>query len=278
MKFIKFTALLISGVIAVSVPGIAAVAAQTNEPSSPVMLEYGLADCNDVNIEYGIYGQPDGKPLMLLSPNGGDMHAFDGSILPEMSRHYRVITVSVRGTGKSDRGEGKLTFDVMSDDLYALLQYLNIEQTYIFGFSDGGNLGVVFTLAHPECVSKLAIMGANINTLGTNTNDQISIIFEFIWLSILAKITGNPETIRKRDICGMMVGQPSLTYDDISVIDIPVLNIYGEHDMIKRSHSEGITRAIPGAKGLMIVGGGHSTCFEQTDTVINPALLEFFGF
>jgi hypothetical protein len=27
----------------------------------------------------------------------------------------------------------------------------------------------------------------------------------------------------------------------------------------------------------MVIGGGHSSCFDQTDTVINPALLDFYG-
>ena len=75
----------------------------------------------------------------------------------------------------------------------------------------------------------------------------------------------------------MMVGQPNLTYDDLSAIKVPVLNIYGENDMIKRSHSKAITRSIEGAREIMIIGGGHSSCFNYTDEIINPALLEFYG-
>ncbi len=240
-------------------------------------LAYEVVNLNGVNIEYGIYGQPDGEPLLLLPPNGGDMHSFDGSILPEMSKHFKVICMSPRATGKSDWVEGAMTFEAMSDDINALLDYLNIEKTKIFGFSDGGNLGVVFTLAHQERVESLVIMGSNINTFGTNTFDQIQITYQYIILCIEAWLYDDPEYARRRDIKGMMVGQPSLSFDDISAIKVPVLNIYGEHDMIQRWHSKKITRSIEGAKELMIVGGGHSSCFDQTDTVINPALLEFYG-
>ncbi|MBQ5823598.1 MAG: alpha/beta hydrolase [Clostridia bacterium] len=238
---------------------------------------YEVVNLNGVNIEYGIYGQPDGEPLLLLPPNGGDMHSFDGSILPEMSKHFKVICMSPRATGKSDWVEGAMTFEAMSDDIAALLDYLNVEKTRIFGFSDGGNLGVVFTLAHQERVESLVIMGSNINTLGTNTFDQIQITYQYIILCIEAWLYDDPEYARRRDIKGMMVGQPSLTFADISAIKVPVLNIYGEHDMIQRWHSKKITRSIEGAEELMIVGGGHSTCFDQTETVINPALLEFYG-
>lgn len=240
-------------------------------------IAYEVVNLNGVNIEYGIYGQADGEPLLLLPPNGGDMHSFDGSILPEMTKHFKVICMSPRATGKSDWVEGAMTFEAMSDDIASLLDYLNIEKTRIFGFSDGGNLGVVFTLAYQERVEALAIMGSNINTWGTNTFDQIQITYQYIILCIEAWLYDDPEYGRRRDIKGMMVGQPSLTFEDISAIKVPVLNIFGEHDMIQRWHSKKITKSIEGAQELMIVGGGHSSCFDQTETVINPALLDFYG-
>lgn len=243
----------------------------------PEMKEYGFVDCGDVKIEYGIYGLENGEPLLLLPPNGGDMHCFDGSILPEMSKHFKVITVSPRGTGNSGWADGTMNFETMAEDLVKLLDYLKIEKTKIFGFSDGGNLGVVFTLAHQERVESLVIMGSNINTLGTNTFDQIQITYQYIVLCVEAWIKGDEETKIRRDIKGMMVGQPSLTFKDISAIKVPVLNIYGEHDMIQRWHSKMITKSIEGAEELMIVGGGHSSCFDYTDTIINPALLDFYG-
>ena len=248
-----------------------------NESYVPEMHEYGFADCGDIKIEYGIYGIDDGVPLLLLPPNGGDMHCFDESILPEMAKHFKVITVSPRGTGNSGWAEGTMNFEAMAEDLLKLLDFLEIEKTNIFGFSDGGNLGIVFTLAHQERVESLVIMGSNINTWGTNTFDQIGIIFEYCFLCIEAMINDDDETKIRRDIQGMMVGQPNLTFRDISAIKVPVLNIYGENDMIQRWHSKMITRSIEGAEELMIIGGGHSTCFEYTETVINPALLEFYG-
>lgn len=269
---LRILSLIMTVVIATGIMPIACA-----EGSAVNSITYEVVNLNGINIEYGIYGQPDGEPLLLLPPNGGDMHSFDGSILPEMSKHYKVICMSPRATGKSDWVEGEMTFEAMSEDIEALLDYLNIEKTKIFGFSDGGNLGVVFTLAHQERVESLAIMGSNINTFGTNTFDQIQITYQYIILCIEAWLYDDPEYARRRDIKGMMVGQPSLTFEDISAIKVPVLNIYGEHDMIQRWHSKKITKSIEGAEELMIIGGGHSSCFDQTDTVINPKLLEFFG-
>lgn len=243
----------------------------------PELKEYGFVDNDGVKIEYGIYGDMNAQPLLLLPPNGGDMHCFDSSILPEMSKHFKVITVSPRYTGNSDMGDDGLTFEIMSDDLVFLLGELGIEKTKIFGFSDGGNLGMVFTVAHPEMVESLVVMGSNINPLGTKVFDQIGIIWKYLGLAIKAAFTGEAEDIRRRDIQGLMVYQPNLTFKDLQGIEVPVLNIYGEHDMIKRIHSKRITKNIPNAQELMIVDGGHGSCFDYTDTIINPALLEFYG-
>lgn len=243
----------------------------------PAVTESDFVDCNGVKIEYAIYGDRSAEPLLLLPPNGGDMHSFDGNILPEMAKHFCVITVSPRGTGNSDRGEGELTFEAMSSDLVMVLDALGVAKTRIFGFSDGGNLGLVFTCANPDRVESLAIMGSNINPAGTKTFTQIGIVLEYIGLYIKALFTKDAEDERKRDIQGLMVFHPNLTFEDIEKIQVPVLNIYGESDMIKRSHSEKITASIPGAEELMVKGGGHSSCFDQTETLLNPTLLRFYG-
>lgn len=247
------------------------------EGGIPEMTDYGFVDCGDVKIEYGVYGNPEGETLLLLPPNGGDMHSLDDTILPEMSKHFKVITVSPRGTGNSGWVDGTMNFETFADDVANVLDYLEIEKTHIFGFSDGGNLGFVFTLKYQERVLSLTVMGSNINTFGTNTFDQIQITYQYIVLVIEAWIKGDDATKIRRDIKGMMVGQPRLTFKDISAIKVPFFNIYGEHDMIQRWHSKKITKSIENAKELMVIGGGHSTCFEQTDTVIMPALLEFYG-
>ncbi|MBO5411161.1 MAG: hypothetical protein J6A60_07875, partial [Clostridia bacterium] len=103
--------------------------AYAEESAVPEMIEYGFVDCGDAKVEYGIYGLADGEPLLLLSPNGGDMHCFDGSILPEMSKHFKVITVSTRGTGNSDWVEGTMNFDVFAEDVLKLLDHLGIAKT-----------------------------------------------------------------------------------------------------------------------------------------------------
>ena len=72
-KLIKLISLILVFCLALGASPVAFAA----EREVPEMIEYGFVDAGDAKIEYGIYGKPDGEPLLLLSPNGGDMHCFD---------------------------------------------------------------------------------------------------------------------------------------------------------------------------------------------------------
>jgi len=157
-----------------------------------------------------------------------------------------------------------------------MLDELGIEKTHLFGFSDGGNLAIVFTVQHGDRVLSLIPMGANINAWGTKITNQIGIVFEYWILCIKAKMTNDPAVALKRDIQGMMVGQPNLTFKDLKNINVPTLNIFGQGDMMYRSHSKKITKSIPGAEELMVKGGGHSSCFDYTHEILLPRILEFY--
>lgn len=243
----------------------------------PEIKEHGFITARDgAKIEYGIYGNLTKDVLIMLPCNGNDMHNFDGTLLPELSEHFKVITVSPRGTGQSERGEGELTFDVEADDLLCLLDELEIEKAHFYGFSDGGNLALVFASKHTDRVLSLIPMGANINDRGTKFTNQIGIVFEYWILCIKAHFTDDPAVKLKRDIQGMMVGQPTLKFKDLEKINAPTLNIYGQSDMMYRSHSKKITNSIPGARELMVKGGGHSSCFDYTHEILLPAILGFY--
>ncbi len=246
-------------------------------PAKPDADETGFAHVNGIDMEYAVYGAKNEQVMLMFPPNGNDMHSFDGSVLPYFAQEYKVITVSPRGSGKSGRGEGKLTFEVMASDVNEMLIQMNIDSVYIFGFSDGGNLGLVFTLMYPEKVEKLAIMGANINPFGTKPSSQIGIVLEYIFLRIKYFFTKDPADALEGDIVGMMVDQPTLKFEDLEKINIPVINIYGQSDMMLRSHSKKITKHIPDCEELMVKGGAHSSCFDYTDELLAPTLLEFFN-
>lgn len=239
------------------------------------VIDYGFFKRDGLDFEYQISGNPQGEPLVMLNGNGGDYRCFEGDLYVPLSKDYKIIRFSTRGTGKTPLGDKKLTFDLFCDDLKALLDFIGVKKTNICGFSDGGNLGMCFAVAYPEYVLRLAVFGSNLNTRGTKTLDQLGIIKEHRIYAIKAALTKDKEMVRKREIEGMMVGQPKLTYKKLSAIKVPFLNVFGEFDMIKRSHSRKITKAVKGAEEVMVLNGGHSTAFKKTDFLILPVVEKF---
>ena len=248
--------------------------------SMPSVVETGFVDSNTARIEYAVYGltDEDAPVLLLCPPNGGDMHAYDWDILPEMSHYYKCIAVSPRATGNSSHGDGEITFDKMSDDLCSVLDYLGVtKKVDIYGFSDGGNLGLNFAVRHGDRLNRLAILGSNINPFGTKVGTELGIIWQWICLSVEAAITHDPETARRRDIKKLMVTEPRMTFADIATITAPVLNMYGENDMIQRRHSKKISKTIPDCIDLLLWGQNHGADSETIDNIILPTLVDFYG-
>lgn len=239
------------------------------------VIDYGFFNHDGLDFEYEVSGNPQGEALLMLNGNGGDFRCFEGDLYKPLSRDYKIIRFSTRGTGKTPLGEKKLTFELFSDDLKALLDYLGVEKANICGFSDGGNLGMVFSLRYPQYPLRLAVFGSNLNSRGTKTGDQLGIIKDHRIYAIKAALTKDPQWIRKREIEGMMVGQPRLNYKKLSELKIPFLNCFGEFDMIKRTHSRKMTKAVKGAEEIMVLGGGHSTAFKKTDFLILPVVEKF---
>lgn len=242
-----------------------------------VMDEYGFAQRSDTKIEYGVYGASNKNTVVLLSGNGDDMHAFDHHLLPVLAQNYKVITLSARGTGNTDVGKTHLSFELQSDDVLAVLDKLKIDKCNIVGYSDGANLGIVFTLRYPQKVSKLCIISGNINTFGVKPSFQLPVIGNFILYSFKSLFDPSKENITNRELFRMMAYQPNLTSRDLKKIAVPVLQFYADDDIIYNCHSEMIARNIPDCKSVMIRNSTHGTVFLHTYDIIAPALLDFLN-
>lgn len=194
-----------------------------------------------------------GFPLILLHGNGED-HMYFKYQIEYFSREYRVIAIDTRGHGRSPRGDGEFTLSRFADDLYMFMTAHGMEKTHILGFSDGGNIALIFALRHPDMVGRLILNGANIDPSGVKRRIQIPIELGF---RIASKFVEKNEDARlNAEILGLMVNEPHISPDELKKLNMPVLVIAGTHDMIKRSHTELIAHSITGAC-LKYIKGDH---------------------
>ncbi len=109
---------------------------------------------NGLNMYYEIHGT--GNPLVLL---GGGFMTIDalGPLVPSLAQARQVIAAELQGHGHTADIDRLLSFELMADDIAALISHLGLEQADIFGFSLGGGVGLQTAIRHPEVVRKLAL-------------------------------------------------------------------------------------------------------------------------
>lgn len=119
----------------------------------------------DLNIAYQVVG--DG-PLDLLFVPGWvsniELMWEDPSqarILERLASFARLILFDKRGTGMSDPVpiDALPTLEERMDDVRAVMDAAGSERAAVFGWSEGGNLSVLFAATYPERVTALVLYG-----------------------------------------------------------------------------------------------------------------------
>lgn len=194
-----------------------------------------------------------GAPFILLHGNGEDGTYFKHQV-DYFSRKYRVIAVDTRGHGKSPRGTAPFTIRQFAEDLKHFMDRHQIEKADILGFSDGGNIALVFSLKYPEYVGHLILNGANLNDKGVKAFVQIPIVIGYRIASLFAG--RSREAARHAEILKLMIGQPDIRAGELQKLRAKTLVIAGRKDMIKESHTRLIYESIPDAQ-LVLLEGDH---------------------
>ena len=113
----------------------------------------GYAPVNGVKMYYEIRGQ--GEPVVLLH---GAFMAISGDWndwINELAKTRKVIAVEMQGHGRTADIKREITYENLSDDVAALLDYLKIERADIVGYSLGAGTAMMTAIRHPEKVRKV---------------------------------------------------------------------------------------------------------------------------
>ncbi|UFH57826.1 alpha/beta fold hydrolase [Spirosoma sp. KNUC1025] len=132
--------------------------AQTRKPASLGREEYIEVE---KNVKLHVIDLGDGQPVVLIHgwPLNNAMYEYQYQYLVE--KGFRVIGISLRGFGKSDRPYGKYDFDTFSDDIKVVLEKLKIEKAVLGGFSMGSAVTLHYVTKYNSAhIRKLALFGA----------------------------------------------------------------------------------------------------------------------
>ena len=223
------------------------------------------------NMYYETYGT--GAPLLIIHGNGGSINNFLYQI-PYFSKSYHVIIADSRAQGKSTDTGDSLSYEMMADDLSALLDALHFDSCYVIGWSDGGINGLLLAIRHPEKVKKLAVTGANLWP-DTSAVDPFVYNWAMHYNDTLAKMPLTAKVKNDRKLAHLLSYEPHISLEQLHTIQCPTLVIGGDHDVILPKHTMLIAQAIPKSYLWILPNSGHSTPIEYKDQ-FNSVVSNFF--
>ena len=146
-----------------------------------------------------------------------------------------------------------------------------IEKAHLLGFSDGGNIAMIFALRYPERVNRLILNGANLNAKGVKRSIQIPIEIGYRTAKLFAR--KSEEAKRHAEMLGLMVNDPNVRPEELASLRAKTLVIAGTNDMIRKTHTRLIARSITDAQ-LVFIKGDHFIA-NKRPSEFNQAVLAF---
>ena len=214
----------------------------------------GYASVNGLDIYYEIHGN--GEPLILL-PGGFMSVEATGEIVPQLAATRRIIGVELQGHGHTADIERPLRYELMADDIAALIRHLGLEQADILGYSLGGGVGLQTAIRHPEVVRKLVLVSTVFKRHGWFPEvlagmASISVegfagtpIYE-AYLKTSPRPEAWPTFVAKMR---QLLGEDYNWSQGVTALKIPTLILVGDADSVRITHT---------VEFFGLLGGGHA--------------------
>ena len=214
-------------------------------------------DVNGVTLHYAVAGE--GKPIVLLHGNGEDHNVFHVEMDQLVSAGYKVYAPDSRGHGVNE----PLTeyhYADMAEDTWEFIRALGLEKPALYGYSDGGIIGLLLEINHPGTVGIMAVSGTNLSPEGLIP----SFIEEY---TAINEENPNP-------LVTMMLTEPDIDPEELKDIRIPVLVTAGEYDLVLRSETEKIAAALPDARMIILKNEDHGS-YIVGSKIMGNLLIDF---
>jgi len=214
-----------------------------------------------------------------------------------------VISLDLRGSGKSSRPDYPYSLDMFVEDIKNLLDHLKIKKKiHLCGSSLGGFIGLKFILKYPEKVKTLILCATGAHTDQTGTNQRFKLYEDFVKMDMEQRINTvlpnlfsrkfrkrlredeklfnqikddmnfvayNIDPPRYEDYINQIVALKDYDVRDLlQEITQPVLIMIGTKDLLSPlEESEELHNKLPNSQLEIFNGLGHGFTIEAADNV-----------
>jgi pimeloyl-ACP methyl ester carboxylesterase len=236
----------------------------------------GYIEIKKVKLYFEIHGE--GTPLLYL--HGGLSSSLDFSkYIPELSKHFKVITFDRKGHGRSSDDDEIFSYASMAEYTNLFLDKIGISKAFVIGWSDGGVVGYHLASKYPFKVIKLIAVGANYLVEGMTelsiewiknqmTVEEISRTYPSVE-SDFKKLNPEPNNFQNfiAKTREMWLRNPYISNEDFVKINVPVLLIAGDRDDIRLEHMFEMYSLLKKSQLCILPNTTHFVFDEYNDTV-----------
>lgn len=237
----------------------------------------GRVEHAGARIWYATYGS--GTPVVLLHGAFDNSEDWGYQIPALIAAGHRAILIDSRGRGRSTLGTEPPTYELMANEVLAVMDALGISTFAVAGWSDGAIIGLILAMKHASRVARVFAFGVSMDLGGVKDVPPS--------LPILSRVFGrakkdytrlSPEPSRfdamAKAVDHMMRTEPSYSAGELATIRTPVAIVVGENDeFIKPEHTDYLVRTIPGAVKIVLPGMSHFAMLQRPSE-FNVALIE----
>ncbi|MEM1364724.1 MAG: alpha/beta fold hydrolase [Pseudomonadota bacterium] len=181
---------------------------------------------------------------------------------------YRVLAPDNRGHGGSEKHHEREAYSVqiMAADIVGLWDALNIQKSYLVGYSMGARISLALCGAFDERVQRLSI-GGNGDAIVRDRSDWHGVAASLLATSDEApEITAGGRVFRQfaqrtgsdlKALAACVVGAlEPFSAEQIARVTVPTLVAVGTDDNVA-GDLDGLVKMLPAAHGLSLVGKNH---------------------
>ena len=249
----------------------------------------------DIELYYELNGR--GDPLLLIHGLGSSARDWDLQV-EFFSKHYTVVTVDLRGHGKSDHPSGRYSIALFSEDIHELIITLKVAPVHLMGISLGGLVCLQLAVDHPGIVKTLTVVNAWAKPMPRSFTDRVDIVFRVAVIRLFGmrmlgrvlsrRLFPKPEHEEvRREMADRWAGNDKKAYlkslrsvlgwgiyDQLPRIACPTLVVSADQDFIPLTEKCEYVKEIPDARLVVIEDSRHATPVEKPDA-FNAQILAF---
>jgi pimeloyl-ACP methyl ester carboxylesterase len=253
----------------------------------------GLVRLGELELYYEIQGA--GPPLVLI--HGSLMTIGLMNDYPAMlADHRQVIAVELQGHGHTRDIARPLRYELLADDIAALLDHLGLAQADVFGYSLGAAVALQLAIRHPGAVRRLVCMSVTYRADGLHPEmaaaggdavvEQLEDSQYHRAYEAVAPDPGHwPQFVGK--ILDLDAQPQDWPAEQVAAIKAPAMLIVADNDIVRLEHAvamyhllgggiAGDIHGLPVSRLLVVPGTTHSGLQNRAGFVV-PAVTEFLA-